>query len=95
MIQNPDQNATHALGNIPHNKNEIQNDEASAFTDACRAQIVYIVGKERLKVDAKDLLRKLILETYVWLNDLSRSNITDIDFPVDKLIEVGVTKKLV
>lgn len=94
LNQNSDWNAVNDWVNNLLNQSEIPNTEATAFTHACNAQIVYIIDKKELVINADDLFCKLFLEAFVWLNEISKSRITEIDLLVDKLFEVRVVKKI-
>jgi KUP system potassium uptake protein len=94
LNRNPDPSVACGLVHEIQGPSESPDEEANEFTDAWENRVVFVVGREKLQVNAKGLFRKLLLGAFVWLNELSRSKIADIDFPVDKLFEVGIVKKI-
>jgi KUP system potassium uptake protein len=94
LNRNPDPNVACGLVHEIQGPSESPSAEANEFTDAWENRIVFVVGKEKLQVDAKGLFRQPLLGAFVWLNELSRSSVAEIDFPVDKTFEVGVVKKI-
>jgi len=66
--------------------------------------VVYIVGKEQLKITAlplggghftvRGLLRTLSLNAFVWIRELTRSKVQEMNVPVDSLVEVGFIKEM-
>ena len=68
-------------------------------------QILYIIGKEEMRVtpiqsaDAfglkvKSVFRKVLLEAFLWLRDNTRTKIANLGVPTDRLIEVGFVKEV-
>lgn len=56
--------------------------------------VVYVVGKQRLRIKksikASDLFPGLLLRLYIWMRQLSRSEIEDIDIPINNMFEIGI-----
>lgn len=58
--------------------------------NAFKAQTLYLVGKEQMRIKAQhNMLKRLVLGTFLWVRDNCRSRIAKLDVPVDKLVEVG------
>lgn len=81
-------------GNL-QDQREISTREIDALVTARQSQVVYIVGKEQLRIASKTgLFRKLVLKVFIWLRGLSGSKIAEVDIPIDYLFEVGVVKEI-
>lgn len=62
---------------------------------AYRHDILYIIGKEQMKVRPKtNIVRKVLLETFLFLRDNTRAKIASLKVPMDKVIEVGFIKEV-
>lgn len=72
--------------------------ELDALNRAYKEQTVYVIGKEVMKVKCKrgiqGLLRSIVLETFLWIRDNSRTKLADLDIDADQLVEVGFVKKI-
>jgi KUP system potassium uptake protein len=56
-------------------------------------QVLYIIGKEQMKIKAgTGLVRKALLRAYLWLRDNTRTKIANLMVPTDRVIEVGFMK---
>ncbi|KAL8371537.1 hypothetical protein RB595_001364 [Gaeumannomyces hyphopodioides] len=82
---------------------ERQEDLALAVLQkACRAQTVFVLGKEAMRVSkegagrsrAWNLVRRGLLEVFLWIRDNTRTKLADLDIDVDKVIEVGFVKEI-
>ncbi|KAI9680377.1 MAG: hypothetical protein M1829_001263 [Trizodia sp. TS-e1964] len=74
---------------------------ASVSTDleqlnrAYEAQVVYIVGKEQMRIrHGTNVVRKLLLNMFLWLRENTRGRIAAMKIPVDRLVEVGFIKEV-
>lgn len=69
--------------------------ELKTLREASGGQIVYILGKETMKVKSPDnfsvpaYFRRLLLETFLWIRENSRTKLADMNINADQLIEVG------
>jgi KUP system potassium uptake protein len=78
-----------------HDQSEISAREIDTLVAAFQSQVVYIVGKEQLRVaSTTSLFRKLVLKAFIWLRGLSGSKIAEMDIPIDYLFEVGIVKEI-
>ncbi|OAP55813.1 potassium uptake protein [Fonsecaea erecta] len=76
--------------------------EQSALTErlselqhAFSKQVVYIVGKEQLRVKARtNIVRRAVLEAFLWVRENTRTKVQALNIPVDKLVEVGFIKEI-
>ena len=66
----------------------------AAFTD----QVVYVVGKEQMRVrESRGLtgwIRRSVLELFLWLRGMTGSRVSGLNLEVDKLVEVGFVKEV-
>lgn len=59
------------------------------------SQVVYVVGKEQLRLKQKmGFSRRIILSAFLWVRDNTRSKVQALNIAVDKLVEVGFVKEL-
>lgn len=73
--------------------------ELSHLKCAYDSQVIYIVGKEQLKIKPptvfwKGILRQTALRFFVWIKGLTRAKVAEMDIPVGQLVEVGFAKEL-
>ena len=62
---------------------------------AYESQVVYVVGKEQLRINPKiNFVRKVLLAMFVWLRENTRSKVQALNVEVDKLVEVGFVKEV-
>lgn len=65
------------------------------LTAAYERQVLYVVGKEQLRVGVgSSILRKILLNAYLWLRENTRGKMAALKIPMDKLVEVGFIKEL-
>ena len=66
----------------------------TAFID----QVVYVIGKEQMRVrEVKGLtgwIRRSALELFLWLRGMTGSRVSGLNLEVDKLVEVGFVKEV-
>ena len=72
--------------------------EVEALERAAQEQMVYVVGKEVMKVrrggGVKGFFRFVVLETFLWIRENSRAKLADLDIDADNLVEVGFVKEI-
>lgn len=62
---------------------------------AWKSQVIYIVGKEQLKIPAKtNFLRRGFLWAFLWLRDASRTKVQHLNVETDRVVEVGFVKEI-
>jgi KUP system potassium uptake protein len=68
------------------------------LTDLQRAynsQVVYVVGKEQMRISPKaNFGRQILLRAFLWLRENTRSKVQALNVEVDKLVEVGFVKEV-
>jgi KUP system potassium uptake protein len=58
-------------------------------------KVLYIVGKEQMKINPETaLIRKILLRIFLWIRDNTRNKMAKLRLPTDKLIEVGFVKEI-
>jgi KUP system potassium uptake protein len=72
--------------------------ELDVLRAACDAQTVYVLGKETMRT-RKDpgvvsFFRRVLLGSFLWIRENSRTKLADLDIDADKLIEVGFVKEI-
>jgi KUP system potassium uptake protein len=66
-----------------------------ALHRAWKSQVIYIVGKEQLKIPAKtNILRRFFLWAFLWIRDASRTKIQHLNVETDRVVEVGFVKEM-
>jgi KUP system potassium uptake protein len=74
--------------------------EAEALERAFQTQVLYIVGKEQLKVIHPHALfltnffRGVVLNMFIWVHEVTRSKVQEMKVPIDRLVEVGFIKEM-
>jgi KUP system potassium uptake protein len=69
--------------------------ELGAVKKAEESQVVYIMGKEQMKIKkGTGLLRRVLLESFLWIRENSRAKMADVDVSYEKLVEVGFIKEI-
>jgi KUP system potassium uptake protein len=67
----------------------------SSLQRAFDSQVIYIVGKEQLRLRPKmNFARRIVLTAFLWVRDNTRSKVQALDVAVEKLVEVGFVKVL-
>jgi KUP system potassium uptake protein len=64
--------------------------------EAYKAQTVYIVGKEQLRLlkTTNNFFKRQILRIFLWIRDNSRAKVASMKIPIEKLVEVGFVKEI-
>ena len=62
-----------------------------AFED----QVVYVVGKEQLRIRPDTgIFRRVLLTAFLWIKENTRAKVQALNVDVDKLVEVGFVKEV-
>ncbi|KAJ9154879.1 Potassium transporter 5 [Pleurostoma richardsiae] len=77
-------------------------DELEALREAHGSQIVYVLGKETMRVKTLPgqrfrpvaMARRVLLQTFLWIRENTRTKLADLDIDVDKMVEVGFLKEI-
>ncbi|KAF4973878.1 hypothetical protein FZEAL_9167 [Fusarium zealandicum] len=75
-------------------------DELEALRAAEEAQTVYLMGKQTMRVqkrgknNAGNILRRVALESFLWIRENSRTKLANLDIDPDSLVEVGFVKDI-
>ena len=79
----------------PGERNESVDASLLELRQAYDTQILYIVGKEQMRIrKSTRLWRRVLLNAFLWLRDNTRSKIANMKIPVDQLVEVGFIKEV-
>lgn len=67
-----------------------------ALDSAYSTQVVFIVGKEqlRLMVAKNNVFKRFVLTLFLWIRDNTRAKVSSMKIPVEKLVEVGFVKEI-
>lgn len=69
--------------------------ELDVIDRAQAAQIIYIMGKEQMKIKpGTNFFRKLLLELFLWIRENSRTKMVSMNIPTENLVEVGFVKEI-
>ena len=75
--------------------------ELRALREALNSQMVYVLGKEVMKIRRPGkgfkvwpVLRSGLLWIFLWIRENSRTKLADLDIDADKLVEVGFVKEI-
>ncbi|GME48467.1 Potassium transporter [Neofusicoccum parvum] len=63
----------------------------AALDAAFATQVVYVVGKEQLRLlrESNGVAKRVVLAVFLWFRDNTRAKVAKMNIPVDKLVEVG------
>lgn len=71
-------------------------EELDTINRAAATQLVYIMGKEQMKIKkGTNIVRRVLLMMFLWIRENSRTKMADMDIPTDNLVEVGDRKSVV
>ena len=74
---------------------ESYNAELATLDAAFAHKIIYIIGKEQMKIKAKtNYFRKILLWAFLWIRDNTRTKMANLNVPMDRVIEVGFLKQI-
>lgn len=69
--------------------------ELAKLDRAYSSKIMYIVGKEQMKVESRSSIgRKLVLSIFLWIRDNTRAKIANLRLAMDRVVEVGFIKEI-
>jgi KUP system potassium uptake protein len=69
--------------------------ELAKLDHAFSSQILYIIGKEQMKVKpGTRLWRRILLNTFLWLRENTRTKIANLPVSIDRVVEVGFVKEV-
>jgi len=69
--------------------------ELAALQHAQSQQVVYIVGKEQMRIRrGTNLFRRAVLGLFLWIRENARSKIVGLNIPMEQLVEVGFVKEI-
>ncbi|KAL9059164.1 MAG: hypothetical protein Q9162_001382 [Coniocarpon cinnabarinum] len=77
----------------------------AALDQAFKTQVVYIVGKEQLRIPSpqhhtwmqyigRPAWRRAVLGIFIWIRENTRAKVASMRIPVEKLVEVGFVKEI-
>lgn len=59
------------------------------------SQVVYMVGKEQMRIKKSDgIFKKIMLGAFLWIRDNTRTKVQALNVSVEKLVEVGFVKEI-
>lgn len=69
--------------------------ELDVINKAAEAQMVYVMGKEQMKIKkGTNILRHALLWAFLWIRENSRTKMADMDIPYENLVEIGFVKEI-
>lgn len=69
--------------------------ELARLDRAYAAKIMYVVGKEQMKIkEDTPLWRKMVLGTFLWIRDNTRAKIANLRLAMERVVEVGFVKEI-
>lgn len=69
--------------------------ELDALNMAATSQLVYVMGKEEMKIrQGTNIFRRVLLMMFLWMRENSRTKMADMNIPTDSLVEVGFVKEI-
>ena len=72
---------------------EIVHSELSRLEEAYAHQVLYIIGKEQMKIKpGTGLGRKVLLSVFLWVRENTRTKIANLRVPTERVVEVGFVK---
>ncbi|KAK3309809.1 potassium transporter-domain-containing protein [Chaetomium strumarium] len=88
-------NAGNAATLPPELRDEELAAELARLDRAYAAKIMYIVGKEQMRVkETSSLGRRLLLQVFLWIRDNTRAKIANLRLAMDRVVEVGFVKDI-
>ncbi|KAL8997669.1 MAG: hypothetical protein Q9188_006270 [Gyalolechia gomerana] len=83
---------------IPTAQRERIRHELAALEAAYQDQVVYVVGKEQMRIrevtgwKPRSWFRRIALAAFLWLRSNTSSKVANLDVDIDKLVEIGFVK---
>ncbi|KAK7715811.1 hypothetical protein SLS57_006816 [Botryosphaeria dothidea] len=68
----------------------------AALDKAFATQVVYVVGKEQLRLLTykNGSMKRILLSVFLWLRENTRTKVSKMNIPVEKLVEVGFVREI-
>ena len=67
----------------------------SKLDEAYENQVLYIIGKEQMKIKAgTGIFRRALLHCFLWIRENTRTKIANLRVPMDRVFEVGFVKDI-
>ncbi|KAL1620122.1 hypothetical protein SLS54_006322 [Diplodia seriata] len=68
----------------------------AALDKAFATQVVYVVGKEQLRLLTykNGSMKRILLSIFLWLRENTRTKVSKMNIPVEKLVEVGFVREI-
>ena len=67
----------------------------STLQHAYNDQVVYVVGKEQMRINNETgFVRRILLSAFLWVRENTRSKVQALNVDVDQLVEVGFVKQI-
>ena len=67
--------------------------DLAKLEEAYSHRVLYIIGKEQLKVKASaGIFRRVLLQAFLWVRDNTRTKVANLRVPTDRVVEVGFVK---
>ena len=74
---------------------EVFDSEVTRIDNAYVHKVLYIIGKEQLKIKPKtSYFRRFLLFVFLWIRENTRAKMANLNVPMDKVIEVGFLKEI-
>lgn len=81
---------------LPVLRSDFAQQELQRLESAYQHQVVYIVGKEQMRIREKQAMcgwtRRIALSAFLWLRANTGSRVRNLNVDVDKLVEIGFVK---
>ena len=69
--------------------------ELTKLDEAYLHQVLYIVGKEQMRISPKNnIFRKVLLHAFLWIRENTRTKIANLRVPTERVFEVGFVKDI-
>jgi KUP system potassium uptake protein len=103
-LTQPRDNSFEPLGRDEKNFSEAQSVSTSTADESIAAdlakveaafdrQVLYIIGKEQLRVKAgTKLWRKILLSAFLWIRENTRTKVANLTVDTSKVVEIGFVK---
>lgn len=92
----PKHPANIAASSLAFSQQDLTRTHLTALEHAYEDQIVYIVGKEQMRIgevhDPRGWARRVVLAAFLWLRSNTGSRVANMNLEVEKLVEVGFVK---
>ncbi|EEA24373.1 potassium transporter, putative [Talaromyces marneffei ATCC 18224] len=69
--------------------------ESDALQRAFKSQVIYIVGKEHLRITpGTNIVKRLVLMLFLYVRDVTSSKVQHLNVQADRVVEVGFVKNI-